>query len=404
VRVLISTFHRNVIGGTEKYLQALIPGLIHRGHQVALLHERSWDPARESITSADDRVVTYCLAEEGLSSALRSISQWKPDVVYNQGLEAGDLEGELLDAYPTILFAHGYYGTCATGHKCHAFPQYQTCTRSFGVGCLVLHYPRRCGGLSPVNAWRSYRRAALRNTLLKDYETILVASNHMRTEYLRHGVSPDRIRIVPLPLAGNDVKIPESGSRPSRGRILMMGRLTEAKGGRHLIQAVARASQKLGKPLTLVVAGDGPERAKLEDDARKLPIAAEFVGWIDSRRKAELLFETDLLAVPSLWPEPFGLVGIEAGAWGVPAVGYAVGGIPDWLISGETGELAPSDPPTVAGLADAIVRALENPAHYAQLQWGARQLARRFTLEAHLTKLELALTHGRTSPLMPAHD
>ncbi|HEV3331393.1 MAG TPA: glycosyltransferase, partial [Bryobacteraceae bacterium] len=120
--------------------------------------------------------------------------------------------------------------------------------------------------------------------------------------------------------------------------------------------------------------------------------------------KAELLAATDLLAVPSLWPEPFGLVGIEAGAWGVPAVGYAVGGIPDWLIPGETGELAPGDPPTVAGLADAIVRALESAAHHAELQRGARQLARRFTLEAHLTKLELALMHGRTTPLMPAHD
>jgi glycosyltransferase involved in cell wall biosynthesis len=85
-------------------------------------------------------------------------------------------------------------------------------------------------------------------------------------------------------------------------------------------------------------------------------------------------------------------------------VGYAVGGIPDWLIPGETGELAPGDPPTVAGLADAIVRALESAAHHAELQRGARQLARRFTLEAHLTKLELALMHGRTTPLMPAHD
>jgi glycosyltransferase involved in cell wall biosynthesis len=402
VRVLITTFHRNVIGGTEKYLQALIPGLIHRGHQVALVCEKPFDPARESITPSEHPVAAFCLEEEGLTPVLGSVSVWKPDVVYNQGLQAGDLEGALLTAYPTVLFAHGYYGTCGTGNKCHAFPHYQACSRRFGPACLVLHYPRRCGGLNPASAWRIYHMQAQRNARLKDYETILVASNHMRTEFLRHGVDPNRIRIAPLPLAHNDAGIPPFDPQPSRGRILFMGRLTPEKGGRHLIRAVADAAKKIEQPLTLTVAGDGPERASLEDDAKKFQITAEFVGWIDARRKAELLGKTDLLAVPSLWPEPFGLVGIEAGIVGVPAVGYAVGGIPDWLIPGQTGELAPGDPPSVAGLADAIVRALENPAHHAELRRGARQLAGRFTLDAHLTKLELALAPASTAPLINA--
>jgi glycosyltransferase involved in cell wall biosynthesis len=402
VRILIAAYHRNLIGGTEKYLQALIPGLLQHGHQVAFLYEKPFDPARESVTPSEHPVPSYCLAEEGLDSMLRSIAEWRPDIVYSQGLEAGDLEDALLDTYPTALFAHGYYGTCATGSKCHAFPRFRPCSRRFGPACLILHYPRRCGGLLPVDALRIYRRQSQRNARLKDYETILVASNHMRSEYLRHGVSPDRIRIAPLPLISNDVEIFPSHSGLPHGRILLMGRLTRSKGGHYLIPAIARASRKLGRSLVLTVAGDGPERGRLEDDARKFQVTAEFVGWIDARRKEEVLGATDLLAVPSLWPEPFGLVGIEAGAWGVPAVGYAVGGIPDWLIPGETGELAPGDPPAVDGLADAIARALENPEHHARLRRGARQLALRFTLEAHLTKLELALTRERTSPLVNA--
>src|SRR6202034_271377 len=98
----------------------------------------------------------------------------------------------------------------------------------------------------------------------------------------------------------------------------------------------------------------------------------------------DLMRQADLVAVPSLWPEPFGLVGIEAGCFGVPAVGFAVGGIPDWLIPGQTGELAPADPPTVEGLAEAIVRALEDPAHYQKLCSGAWEMAKRFSLERHL--------------------
>jgi glycosyltransferase involved in cell wall biosynthesis len=81
-------------------------------------------------------------------------------------------------------------------------------------------------------------------------------------------------------------------------------------------------------------------------------------------------------------------VGIEAGCVGLPAVGYAVGGIRDWLFPGESGELGPGSPPTVAGLTEALVRALANPAHYSDLRFGSWRMARRFTLDDHLDRLE----------------
>ena len=102
--------------------------------------------------------------------------------------------------------------------------------------------------------------------------------------------------------------------------------------------------------------------------------------------------QADLLAVPSLWPEPFGLVGIEAGCFGLPAVGYAVGGIPDWLIPGQTGELAPGDPPTVEGLAEAMARALADPEHHARLSRGAWELSKQFDTPRHLAMLEPILS------------
>jgi glycosyltransferase involved in cell wall biosynthesis len=75
----------------------------------------------------------------------------------------------------------------------------------------------------------------------------------------------------------------------------------------------------------------------------------------------------------------------------VPAVAYDVGGIADWLIPGYSGELAPGNPPTVEGLAAAICRALSDPSHYADLSRGAREVAGRFTLAAHLSQLENTL-------------
>jgi glycosyltransferase involved in cell wall biosynthesis len=107
--------------------------------------------------------------------------------------------------------------------------------------------------------------------------------------------------------------------------------------------------------------------------------------------------QADLLAVPSVWPEPFGLVGIEAGCVGLPAVAFAVGGIPDWLAPGESGELAGGRPPTVAGLAEALVRALADPLHWQRLRLGAWHMAQRFTPEKHVAQVEQVLeraAHG----------
>jgi glycosyltransferase involved in cell wall biosynthesis len=166
-----------------------------------------------------------------------------------------------------------------------------------------------------------------------------------------------------------------------------MGRLTRIKGGAHLLRALPRAEQALSRALSLIVAGDGPERSRLEALALRLGVRAEFVGWVGGDERTRLLREADILAVPSLWPEPFGLVGIEAGCVGLPAVGYAMGGIPDWLLPGESGELAPGDKLTVASLAEALTRALGDRAHYNRLRRGAWQLAQRYTVARHVDLL-----------------
>jgi glycosyltransferase involved in cell wall biosynthesis len=98
-----------------------------------------------------------------------------------------------------------------------------------------------------------------------------------------------------------------------------------------------------------------------------------------------------------LWPEPFGRTGLDAAAHALPSVGFAVGGIPDWLVEGVNGHLAPGDPPTVDGLVDAIVLALRNPDHHAALRQGALTAARKASGRGHVAALldVLARAAGR---------
>ncbi len=294
-------------------------------------------------------------------------------------------------SYPTVFYAHNYLGTCASGEKCHSFPTAQPCDRLFGPACLALYYPRRCGGLNPATMWKMYQRSSARNAQLPRYAAILVASAHMRREYERHGVNPEKMHLVALPNPHEGAEFQAAARNRSRGNLLFLGRLTKIKGAADLLRAIPLAEKQIGKPLSLTVAGDGPERECLEKLAARNHLTAEFTGWIGSSRKTSLIEQADLLVVPSLWPEPFGLVGIEAGAHGLPAVAYDAGGISDWLISGYSGELAPGNPPTVEGLAAAITRALSDSSHYADLCRGAREVAGRFTLAAHVSKLESTL-------------
>ena len=391
MRILIASAHRNLVGGVEKYLQAVLPGLQERGHEVGLLYQYPVDPTHEQIDSLSGFLHAWCLREDDPEAVFRSVAAWKPDLVYSHGFEGADsvaAENRLLHSYPVALYVHNYDRTCATGRKCHSFPQIRTCTRELGPACLLLAYPRRCGGLNPRILGLQYRQHTQLHARLSDHRAILVASRHMRSEMERNGVSPEKLHLTPLPTT--DVvpdTVPPAAKRVS-GKIIFVGRLTDIKGVKYLIQAIPKASRALNRQLSLTVAGEGPERPALEETARRLGVAADFAGWVHTQQKLALMREADLLVVPSLWPEPFGLVGIEAGCLGLPAVGYAVGGIPDWLIPGETGELSPGDPPTVDGLADAIVRAFGDAGHYDRLCRGAWSLAKRFTLDNHLALLE----------------
>ena len=89
-----------------------------------------------------------------------------------------------------------------------------------------------------------------------------------------------------------------------------LGRLTEAKGLETLLSAMQTTSQRL------LVAGDG-EKAYVRSLHRSASSNVDWLGWVDPGR---LFQQIDVLVVPSVWHEPFGLVVVEAARAGVPVV------------------------------------------------------------------------------------
>jgi glycosyltransferase involved in cell wall biosynthesis len=410
LRIAIATWSRRKAGGVESYLSRIIPELHRVGHRVALLHEVD-EPANLEQVALPRGAQAWSVADVGVERALARLREWGPDLIYSHGLHDTGLEERVIEAAPTVFFAHAYYGTCISGSKAFKRPAVTPCDRRFGWQCLLEYYPRRCGGLNPVTMITQYRVQSKRLKLLSGCKAIVTNSDHIRDEYLRHGIGRDRVSKVSLPVTASPARVlhaagvgepraaqseafglKDSGADDSEWRLLFLGRMDLLKGGRIFLDALPQVASSLDRPVRVTFAGDGPSREAWERKAAQVKtgsgrLTIEFAGWVEGSEVESLLAACDLLVLPSLWPEPFGLAGIEAGLQGVPSVAFAVGGINDWLIEGVNGHLAPGNPPTEAGLAEAIVKCLRDLDYHTRLRQGAVEVALRFGMESHLSAL-----------------
>lgn len=372
------------MGGVESYLGDLIPALAGLGHDVVFWCETD-EPANRDPIALPDGVPVICAATRGAADALAELVAWEPDVIYAHGFGDPEIAAQVLGVAPSVQFVHNYYGTCISGGKAFTRPVVRPCSRVFGWPCLLHYFPHGCGGRSPLTMARTYRQQAARLEQLRRCDAVVTHTDHMCRELARHGLAP---RGIGYPIRGSGARVDRALGREG-WRLLFAGRMDRLKGGEVLLESLSRVRAELDRAVHLTFAGDGPERARWErlasDVARSTAdVGVEFTGWVDPARLAALMAGADLLVVPSLWPEPFGAVGPIAGNQGLPAAAFDVGGISQWLVDGVNGALAPGDPPTADGLADAIVRCLADPRVLARLRTGAVEIADRFRMDAHL--------------------
>jgi len=399
MRILVVTHQLARVGGIETYLDALLTALAARGHSLALACELGAGGFPETI-GVPPGVPVWCESELGPGAVIAQARPWSPDLVFLQGQSHIDFESAFCALAPVVFFAHGHFGACITSEKSFKFPAVSACQRRFGWQCLTLYYPRRCGGLSPLTMLREYSSQSRRLKLMRQCSAIVVASDYMRREYVLNDVPPQLIHRVPLP-AGNEYspgQLIARSKEPDRElRVLFAGRMSPVKGGTLLLDAIPMVAASLQRPLRVTFAGDGSERRRWEARANAIKssqpaVTIDFPGWLAPDELNRLIADVDLLVFPSVWPEPFGLVGPEAGKYGVPAVAFDVGGVSEWLIDNVNGVLASAKPPSAAALADAMCKCVHDPVTYLRLCEGARRVAARFSMEQHLDHLMPILT------------
>jgi glycosyltransferase involved in cell wall biosynthesis len=397
MRILFANDGIGDAGGVQTYLAAVMPALAARGHDVALLH---LDPLRGGEgTPAPAGAPHFCMAEMGIDGALEAARAWAPDVAFSHNMRPLEVDRRLMAVAPAVKMMHGYFGTCIGGQKAHLFPRAEPCGRVFGPACLALYVPRRNGRMSLPYISDQWRWANEQKSLFASYTAVVTASGHMRREYVRNGVAAERAHAIPL---FSTIAVDGDAGAPRGFRVLFLGRMTRLKGGDVLIRAAARAAERTGIPIPLTLCGDGPQRGEWQALARELGVAAEFPGWVDADERLRLFRGASVLAVPSVWPEPFGLVGLEAGSQGVPSIAFDVGGIGEWLADGVNGRLVPGDPPLAEALADALAWAATHPAELAAIRPRAAEAARRMSVHAHVEALERVLAGAADGSGSPA--
>ncbi len=371
-------------GGVASYVRDLSLALAGAGHAVHVVHADPHAPpavggVAETLAEHYAEYEATPRREAGARAVLAALERFRPDAVHVHGCNNFPLEAEVRRRYPTVKTLH-VFDFCPTNTKYHHVTG-RACTHPTGALCLPrMGYKRCLLDKRPAVIWRLYRRAADANRHNRGYRALVVASEYVRRQALASGYDAGRVRTLPY-----FTQPPVPPSAPARpDTVLFSGRLVREKGLHVLLAALARVPP----PWRLLVAGDGMDRPRAARIANRLGVAERvtFLGWLDRAAVARCHEEAAVVAVPSLWPEPFGIVGLEAMAHARPVVAFNVGGVPEWLADGETGWLVP--PSDVAALADRIAALLADPVRAAAMGAAGRaRVEREFSSPAHLVRL-----------------
>jgi glycosyltransferase involved in cell wall biosynthesis len=222
-----------------------------------------------------------------------------------------------------------------------------------------------------------YRSATRGLAALRDAELAVSYSSSVDRHLAANGIT--RRMVVPY----FPTMAPKPATDADEGRrVVFAGRLVRPKG----VDVLVRAARDVDAEF--VICGDGRELEPMRSLAAELGVQerVRFRGWLDAEQLAEELANASIVVVPSVWPEPFGLVGIEGQAAGRPAVASSTGGIPDWLEDGVSGLCVP--PGDSRRLAQALNELLADPQRRRAMGIAGKQaVAARFSAETHLRAL-----------------
>jgi phosphatidyl-myo-inositol alpha-mannosyltransferase len=292
---LVCPYSINKHGGVQEVILALKAGLEARGHTVKII-----TPLPRGA-DADDHSDTILIGSStDFHSALHTTAQ-----------VSSTADNEKIDQ----ILAKEKFDILHFHEPWVPFLSRQLLQRSEAVNVATFHskIPETLMSRTVIKVVTPYLKSVMR------YLHVLTAVSDSGAEYAA-GLTDQPITIIPNGIDLAKYKQPTRKKRKANRTILYVGRLERRKGTKYLIQAFQILAQD-NPDVELVIAGDGPDREKLELLAEDLKLKnVTFLGYISEELKLELLSDADIFCSPAIFGESFGIVLLEAMAMGTVSV------------------------------------------------------------------------------------
>ena len=314
MRVLLLHNRYRLAGGEERAVEEIARLLGEHGHEVEIA-ERSSE--RAGKTAAARALLSG--GERGGELA-ETVRRFRPDVVHAHNLHPllgwRALAAAKRAGARTILHLHNFRLVCAIGI---AYRDGHLCHECHGRNTLpgIRH---NCRGTGPEALAYGIGLSRQQPRLLEHADALVAVSAATAARLVRFGIPGARA----LP---NFVReIAPSTNAASGAHALVSGRLVPEKGFDTAIAAARTAA------VPLVIAGDGPDEARLKQLAAGADI--RFAGRVTEDQLTALRAQAAAVLVPSRWEEPCPYSALDAMAAGVPVLAANIGGLPELV--GET--------------------------------------------------------------------
>ncbi|WP_118137374.1 glycosyltransferase family 4 protein [Oceanicella sp. SM1341] len=303
------------------------------------------------------------------AGAARFVRDWiaaegRPDDVYHLHGWSKILSPAVFSALAPVrgrlvVHAHDFFLACPNGGYWN-YPRAEACALTpLSAACLA----SRCDKRNQAQKLWRVARAALRRALFSFDETgpeVLMIHPAMAPLLVRGGLPASRLTVLRNPVT--PFRPPRVAAEAGR-YLLFAGRLDPEKGG----LALARAAARAGVPLR--VAGEGPEEAAI----RAACPGVEMLGWKSREEIGVLAAGARALVMPSLYPEPFGLVAVEALGCGLPVVAAKTAFLAGEIVAAGAGLAV--DVADEAGFAAALAGLMQDDAAVARMSRNAVAVA-----------------------------
>ena len=259
---------------------------------------------------------------------------------------------------PSFATINSYINFCPKGNLFYkdervcegcSFGKFVGCiTRSEYIGKQRLRGYLKFNPLFWIALYHDYKG---RKKALRYVDVFFSLSRFITDLLLKEGISKENIvGVVNIP----DIKTSKKqiSLKDDLPVITYIGDLGKIKG----VEMLIRAFNDIDAEARLVIVGDGPEREKLEELAGK---NVEFLGKIEHDAINSVYQRSEVIVVPSLWPEPLSRVLLEAAYFGKPVIATDVGGSPDVIKDGYNGLLVEPEVEDMKNKLNYIVRNTE---------------------------------------------